>query len=260
MPRTLEDAIKPYSRSWTLQFVNKMRAALPRELRDMVYKELVMQQGFVRPWAMADYALGARVRDVCHGPGCICSREVDIPHAMDASYVGPEIALEVVEAMYKAYPDHFFTVDRVERIKNVLLPDHFKVGFKPTDAARKMTINWKLSRSVREETKKGASRHRRPAKKDFSPLMKVRNKSGFSLRIIMTQRHIRFYPIERALGIIKPVFQHFTAEGANVEVMFIYDSSDVMCSLNEAITQPAATWKKNLADILDEVRILPSNH
>jgi len=72
----------------------------------------------------------------------------------------------------------------------------------------------------------------------------------------MTQLDIRFYPIERALSIIRPICQIFTAEGAKVKVVFVYTgaSSDGW-SLNEALTQPTDTWKENLAKILDEVRI-----
>lgn len=215
----------------------------------MIYHSLVTQQTLMRPWAMASYTFGARSSDMCHGPGCVCGRELDVPHAMDPAYVGAEVAREVVEAVYKAYPGQFFTIGKVELIKEVLLPDHFKVGFRPADVARQMTITWKLSRSVKPVGKRG----RRPAAKDFAPLLQVRNKRGFKLRIAFLQRHVRFYPVERALGIVKKVCEQFVKEGAVVDVVLVYDGSGEEWPMTKALGQPAAVWKKELATALDEV-------
>jgi hypothetical protein len=183
-----------------------------------------------------------------------------VPYAMDPTYVGHEMAREVVEVFYKTWSRFLYQAERVEQVKNILLQDHFHVGFKPADHAREMLINWKLSRSVKENTKKGKQHSRRPTKKDFVPLLKIRNKSGFKLRIVLSQRHIRFLPLERAITIIKPICQQLTREGAIVNLMFYYNiTHGLEFSLNDALTKPAATWKKNLAEQLDEVSTSPSS-
>lgn len=205
----------------------------------------------MRPWLMLTLAS----RKQCPERPCQCLRDLSIPHILSPAYVGPEIALEVVEAFYKSYGAEIFIADRVENINNVLLPDHFHVGFNPADVARQLTINWKLSRSVQEENKKGVVKHRRPTRKDFSPLLKIRNKPGFHLRIFLSQRHIRFSPIENALVMIKPICQQLTKEGVKVELAFLYDTSDELeFPLNDVYAQPPKMWRKNLAKALDEVR------
>jgi hypothetical protein len=235
-----------------------MRSYLPRELRDMVYKCMVLQNESIIPtWKMA--ALASRPE--CPGRPCKCLESLDVPYAMDPTYVGHEMAREVVEVFYKTWSRFLFDLDRVEQVKNVLLLDHFHVGFKPADYAREISISWKLSRSVRETTKKGEQHSRRPLKKDFNPLLKIRNKSGFKLRITISQRHIRFLPLERAITIIKPICQQLIREGAKVELAFYYDVTDgPVFPLNDALTKPTATWKAALAEQLDEVCISPSPH
>lgn len=119
----------------------------------------------------------------CPTRPCGCLKRILVPHILSPALVSPETALEMVEAFYKSYSAQIFITDEVEKINNVLLADYFHVGFNPADVAQQLTIIWKLSRTIVGQDEEGFHTARRPTRDDFSPLLKIRNKAGFHLRI-----------------------------------------------------------------------------
>jgi hypothetical protein len=219
----------------------------------MVYGYLVEEDyDFISPFSL----IGLCERKECPGRPCLCLAHIKIPHALNSAFVGNEVAREVVEALYKEYPKDLFVVHRVESIRNALLADHFHIGLYPKDVAREFTLYWKISRSVHEFDDKEGVRSRRPATEDFNPLLEIRNKSGFQLRIVMSQRHIKLDSLERSLAIISPICKQLIEEGTTLKLEYLYDRPDTLrFPLNDALHQSPETWKKKLVMSLDEVRI-----
>lgn len=230
-----------------------MRTTLPRELRDIVYEFLWWNEtGDLRFWTLQNILFAPD----CIEKPCQCLRNRKIPTFVNPAFVGPEIALEAVESFYKVFvglPGFPMALVRcLENIKSLVCNDVFHVGLDPATVLREARLEIHVEDYV---TLGPPYTHQDSLKEYFEPLLRVVKKSGFQLKINLTQRHIRLNVLAEFLPVLQPIKQAFDAEGAHVTIKFQYDGdADVQWNLNEAVAAPSGNWKEDLIDYLESVR------
>ncbi|KAF2877559.1 hypothetical protein BDV95DRAFT_151661 [Massariosphaeria phaeospora] len=246
----LEAASVAYSKAWTLQFATALQSRLPRELRDVIYGQLWDRAAISKVYKALGTSLTERS---CPGPNCDCLKNVQVPHVVDPAYIGPQVALEVVESFYKAalsQPRNPFSVQKVCNVKHALEDDVFHVGFKPAAIYRSMTVSCGLD----EYANFGPRFLLEPyVQAGFEAPRGIPNKKGFSLHVNITQRYFRLEVLRQLVDMLRPVCEEFEREGAaTVRVMFRDEcKSAVEKNLKDTFALSAEDWKKEMTAFLD---------
>jgi hypothetical protein len=264
MYRRLVDAVLgPYSRAATLALVTRMRARLPRELRDMVYQQLWRDGTHI-----ARLYKVHRLMQVpqCTQRPCRCLKAEQLPTIIDVAFVGADVALEVVEALYSCGASDYtpitslFRATCLEEITYLVCTDAFHVGLDPASVLRVLAVDVVVE-NYHLETQQAPWIDHQAVALQLAPLLKIVHKSGFQLDIILSQRYIRLNVLEEFLNAIRPVLEPLQEGGAIVRFMFSYRyrdefSSPVDYSLFDAFANPAGNWKEEMTGWLDLVSLM----
>ncbi|KAF2822874.1 hypothetical protein CC86DRAFT_409650 [Ophiobolus disseminans] len=232
LPGVYERSILPYLKAWNLKFTEDMQTRLPRELRDMIYDSLWDRETRLAASLLNDMARGAYSQD--EDTLLYLYDYHHLPHFLSLQYVGPKIALEVAEALYKSYVGAGFILWSPSWIHRVLTTDCFYVGLTPKDILRDLSIHCKIdsyrtprvqhamTKNCRHTAVDKAYIDRKLLKKEFNELLSIKNNSNFKLHILLLQRYIRINVIAEVVNVLREVRAAFIAEGAEVNIVWTY--------------------------------------
>ncbi|KAF2824242.1 hypothetical protein CC86DRAFT_326781 [Ophiobolus disseminans] len=207
------DACDAYAQAWSLSFASKL-LCLPRELRNMVY-------GYIWTKDYLDLTKPLMVGALKGQP------DEGIPHVVDVSYVGPEIALEIVEA-YHGKQSLTLQAFRLEEINRIFCDDVFCVGITPATMLRGLQIFLDVD---------GCLSLSNPAEVDvqavepsLNHLLMITKKKDFQLSIELHQCRIRLKLWNTYVNILRPILHAFESEGARVDIFWTCRYSDSIIS------------------------------
>jgi hypothetical protein len=186
-----------------------MQARLPREPRDLVdpyiwdveYVELTLRR-MMRSLQYMDYELfGIK------------------PHVIMPEYVGPDMDREAMEAYYRCAPGMVdaFVAEFLERIETVLFLDVFKLGLKPVEYLRALTVH--INGTCEDVVSDMESEE---LKDNLAQLFKIVRKKDFKLDFILQQTRIRLRQWGELLSMLVPFCREFEAAGPKVHLFWAY--------------------------------------
>jgi hypothetical protein len=200
----------------------------------------------------------------CSGKSCAtgdnvgCHWHQDQPHFIKPAFVGPEAALEVVEAWYKVMgtaTHHPFRAIQLREIERLVTADAFFVGINPADVLRKLDLKFDMDELVLLSGKTFEA-DQSIAQHYLGLLLKIKNKSSFKLNIELSQRRIRLNLWPHAFELLRPILSVFNKEGAHVRIYWTYSGpmyTLIQHELNTLIEKHESNWKKDVIAFLDTV-------
>lgn len=236
-----------YSQAWNLSFASTL-LHLPRELRDMVYAHIWTEE-FIIATAIS---MVSTLEGVTVGT---------LPHVVDPKYVGPEVALEVVEAYYRHVPSqiHAFDAMEPEDIISLVSEDVFHVGLDPATVLREMNITFDMD-SLNRRFNEGVDV--KPIYESLASLLKVSKKKDFKLNITLEQKRIRLNLWDAYFVMLKPILHAFEVEGAQVRILWSYSWTEAFISreLNDLIKDSSPGWKADMVRSIDSEEDIEHQH
>jgi hypothetical protein len=230
-----------------------MLTRLPRELRDMVYTylwngpEVLCNHPSMRRAATPNTnQYGNFQRDP------YVAQPEEHPYFIKPEYMGPIIALEVVEAWYKSYR-YPFLVYHDHNLQRLVTSDVFGVGLDPTDVLRKVHVELNMDDIV---CRPGSTTTEAVSKPSLEILLKIKNKCGFQLNVLLRQRRIRLNDWLPAFESCQAVCQALTTEGALVRIYWTYHEPGtyrIERDLDVLFADPKSDWRKEAIEFLDSV-------
>lgn len=143
------------------------------------------------------------------------------PYLVDPDFVGPKMALEVVEAFYKAdvthryycrvlSEDQIFDYRSPFSLKNMIVNDPFNLGFNPAAHLRSLSIEGQMGRlRTTTHTEQGI-------RESLSLLARIVKKKEFTLSGTSHQNKIRLNMWRLWIEGLHPVLKEFNKAGARV--------------------------------------------
>ncbi|KAH7111855.1 hypothetical protein B0J11DRAFT_585783 [Dendryphion nanum] len=256
----LEAVIRQYSRVWNIAFATYTTSSLPQELCDLIYAE-IWTEGYILGTC---HMMVGTLQGLNNWP---------VPHVVDASFVGREVALGVVAAYYVAAP-HFvaaFDPCQLHQIACLVYDDVFKVGLKPETVLRAMNIKLKMGCLVLKNEPDYTPLEE--IELSFLPLLDIKRQEGFNLNIELSQRHIRISIWREFIDMLRPIILQIESMGASVDIIWSYDgrggglfdepipfSKEIQNSVRHSIQQPRSDWKEHLIQHLDSEPMILDYH
>ncbi|CAE7174766.1 hypothetical protein PTTW11_05687 [Pyrenophora teres f. teres] len=179
-------------------------------------------------------------------------RQEDGPHAYHPFFIKPgcvgyESARESVEAWYKALPrapSHHLQGVPLPAAELIVSKDAFLVGLDLADVLRELHIQIDMSNAF----VRGYARDLPRAVKwrqSLDEIRRIKQRPGFELTIILTQKHIRLNVWPEFLEALQPLVMEFKMEGAQVK--FTFRELD----LPPLVTKPVSEWRQEAATFFD---------
>jgi hypothetical protein len=197
------------------------------------------------------------------------SQGLPLPHVVNKEFVGQDMALEVVEAYYRAVCNRAFDINTPLSISDMIYADRFDVGLYPANILTRMNIDLLLDDLTLEDQHGYMPMDK--IKWCMQPLHDVirKRKSGFKLSITLSQRHIRLNVLEEFINMLRPILVAYHKENGEISILWSYyahdvdntedDESDIKFGRNiqdafqQLIERPGSTWKADMIKCLDEV-------
>lgn len=277
--RKLRSAAAAYSLAWMSGFVAKLRSRLPREIRDMVFESYWAQNPYDLSTSRHESGIMYRSRIpgfVCfasyvdepwQGP-CECLRRKPVPGLVDPAYVGREMALEAVEALYRTQRWDKQPIE-LDEIDHHLHYDEFHIGFRPSTVVRTTNL---LIRPVEHTDVTYSDTPSLTLDPDdivrpLNLLLRIPNKRNYELRIKISQCRIYLSILAQVIETIKPVLSEFIKAGAHVKIDHCYEGNTLdedwrpeLRDISASLNLPPDEWKKEMIKYLDDVRVNPLSH
>jgi hypothetical protein len=206
--------------AWNNAFFRVMRARLPRELRDMVYTHLAID-GKTRDYTtyLFQETKGWCTEACLSADNFTCLTWHYSPLFFRPAVVGSEVALEMVEAWYKAMqsnPDHPFITRSPRRVECFVLEDHFGVVVTGSDLLQNMTLEFDIEKLVLSHDMSYADPT--AARHCLDSLHRIKNKRGFRSRVELSQRRVRLNLWPLVFDLLRPILREFVDAGAYVSL------------------------------------------
>ncbi|KAF2688856.1 hypothetical protein K458DRAFT_154052 [Lentithecium fluviatile CBS 122367] len=266
----LSDTIKTYSQVATFDIAERMQTKLPRELRDIITRQVwdPSLQGHLRPTLYED-DLARIFRTKCPGRPCECLRDVkNLNPWLNPACVGPAAALESAEMVYRLIVGMY--ADSPEMINYQLYADPFHVGFTPLPVIDNFTIEINIDYHFRKQRRSREAAHKNKDKEAYSfldtlaeaveNLLKIPKKRGFTLDITLEQRYIRPNVLTEVLKVLKPAIEEFDKEEADIDMRFVYHNekgtrdpkqAKFVWDLSDVYERSDEDWQAELSAALD---------
>ncbi|ORY17500.1 hypothetical protein BCR34DRAFT_40007 [Clohesyomyces aquaticus] len=148
--KKINDEAEAYAKAWGCSFGDKICATLPRELRDAVYKELVISHvpidircvAEVDPWVVweswgAKPSLLEEDGDFSYDNRVSTIRK-KYSRFTDADYIGSQASREVAEVFYE---HNVFHIGDPVDLGNFLTKDIFETGVSPGNLVRRLQVS-----------------------------------------------------------------------------------------------------------------------
>jgi hypothetical protein len=257
------------------EYARKFRAALPTELRDMVYAQVwdreTVERAFdnvcpkVPPVVLTDNLIALYddaeegwqpnsplVGDMswqmaCRHEPCACFRWWQLPFWVQHQFVGFEVAKEAAAAYYRAGLPRRLSSGFSE-LDDMLSTDHFHLGVRPFDHLRRLELGLSVLKYTffvgsGPEDHKNSQRHQLDIIKTQSrALLKMRLKRGFEL--ILKTAWCRDLPEGLSLlDEMPPVVNVLKLTGVSVRVMAWHAPSSKDYDVSDYYTLPKEQWK-----------------
>ncbi|KAF2853554.1 hypothetical protein T440DRAFT_476800 [Plenodomus tracheiphilus IPT5] len=157
----------------------------------------------------------------CAGKVCNCFKWSSLPNWMRHQYVGIQVAKEVVAAYYRAMPLEQLSIP-LDRLRDVLLIDHFHLGVRPVDHIRRIKISLHdedICHGVGWDCRRIDMTGMQMLKLNLSALLDVRLKSALKLSVHTTRPyalHFKYFP---SLNVFRPIGIELKHAGAEIELI-----------------------------------------
>jgi len=200
-------------------------------------------------------AMGRTLQSVCSSGDKECPCRDGLPHFVKPAFVGSDAALEAVEAWYRAAqrdPWPFLWASQVRHVERLVTADAFFVGLNPADVLRKLTLELDMEGLLLSPDGDFAA-DPSIARHYLGLLSKIKNKRGFDLNVILSQRRIRLNLWPQAFDLIRPVLNEFENEGACVHVTWNHDEGEAIRDVKSLVKELPVGWKKDVISFLDDV-------
>jgi hypothetical protein len=258
------------------EYARKFQAALPLELRELVYAQVwdsetvehafdnvcdrlsavVLARNQIALYSNDEKSLSVTTllqeapwTVVCPHHACACFRWWQLPFWVQHQFVGLEVAKETAAAYYRAgLPKHL----------SMLSVDHFHMGVKPADHLHRLELDLSefeyhfiVSAGSEEHNNR---RHRlETINKQSQALLSLRVKRGFEL-VLKTSWHATFPEGLSVLDEMSPVINVLKLTGAGVRVMawhsYLGKDYDVADYFSLATEQWEAKWLATMSEEL----------
>jgi hypothetical protein len=173
-------------------------------------------------------------------------------HFIKPEYVGPTVALEVVEAWYKAVQTHRhpFIIHHDHNLERFVKLDVFGVGLGPTDVPREVVVVLNMNDIV---CRSGSTPTEAIPRPSLEVLLKIKSKYGFQLDIALRQQRIRLNDWLLAFDSCR---RDLPAEGALIRIYWTYhepETSPIERDFDVIFAGPKPDWRKDIIEFLDSV-------
>jgi len=188
-----------------------------------------------------------------------------LPHVVEVSFVGPEIALEMVEAFYEYAGKHSAPLwaKKPRDIDRLVCEDTFHVGLNPATVLRGLDIVFDVDKLTLPHSTEVDVNNIETSLKLLHTIVK---KKDFRLRIELSQRRIRLNLWSSYFNMLRPILHAFESEGAEVRIVWSYRHyatsffSLVAWELNDMIRQNEPVDKDKLKNSLGAEDSIDAGH
>lgn len=249
--------VLPYSQACSQAFAAELIARLPREVRDMVYAYL---------WP-DEFGYDMKMMTGLLYEGKQTRRTHKVP-IIDPSYVGSEMAREVVEAIYqnescgsgRFFGERVFCATSPHTLRRLICDDTFGVGLDPANHLRSMSIKYHIDELMVHDGFYNRTYSLKQITRSFSALLRVVKKRGFELEIELTQQRVRLNMWNEWFEALRPIVNTFEEGGATVTINWKYDGiqddsvkNQYWRPLVDMIRNQEPDWRCEVADWMDSV-------
>ncbi|KAF1361131.1 hypothetical protein EJ07DRAFT_176517 [Lizonia empirigonia] len=249
--------VLPYSQACSQALSAELLARLPREVRDMVYAYLWPDEFGYDMMVMTGLLYGGKQ-----------TRRTRKVHIIDPSYVGTEMAREVVEALYQNercgsgpfYGERVFCATSPNTLRRLICDDTFGVGLDPATHLRSMSIKYHIDKLMAHDGCYDRSYSLKQITRSFSALLRVVKKRGFELEIELTQQRVRLNMWNEWFEALRPILSTFEECGATVTIKWNYDGiqddsvpNQYWRPLVNMIRNQGPDWRREVADWMDSL-------
>jgi hypothetical protein len=242
----MDKSILCYAKMWNRTFARHIISLLPNELRCMLYANIWTEPYITEACEYIHYTLQGR-KD--------CPR----PHFIDALFVGPQMALEIVAAFYANVfaQTPASRVDDLSHIPNLVYDDIFQVGLRTDTALRRLDIRLDLDGLNFQDLDTGRLEWQ------MRPLCNIKTRN-FELNLTLSHSSIQLSVLEKVFDSLRPVLTICKSKGMDVNIFF-YDWDSIILRGDELILEeyklllehqiyvPDAEWKSRALNLLDDV-------
>jgi hypothetical protein len=204
-----DDTTLSYLKLDNLFLATQMQASLPQELRDLVRSYI---------WDIEHLKLTLR-RIVRSLQGMDYEFFGIKSHVIIPEYVGPDMARKAMKAYYRCASGMVdaFAAHCPDSIENVLFLDVFKLGLKPVEYLRALTVQ------INGTCKDGVDDMKlEEIKNNLAQLFQIVRKKDFKLEIILQQTHILLRQWNELFSILGPFSSEFEATGVKDHLSWAY--------------------------------------
>ena len=138
-------------------------------------------------------------------------RHKPLPHVVDVSFVGPEIALEMVEAFYEHAGKYStpFLAQEPRDIDRLVCEDVFHLGLNPATVLRGLDIVFDVDKLTLPHSTEVDVNNIETSLKLLHTIVK---KKDFRLKINLSQRRIRLNLWSSYFNMLRPILHAFESE------------------------------------------------
>jgi hypothetical protein len=251
--------VRMYSKGICLPFVEAACAALPRELRDMVWTYLLDDEKTMKK--VEEY--------LQHTVKAEVNPAADHVFLVQAGWIGEQAAREILEPLYKKAFKTFACKDRGVSVLHSLTMDVCGAGLTPMRFVKKLEVFWEVEGGGRagNEALRDPGHWRKRRRRDFirrpswkacfESLLQMPDPSLFSMHFRIFDMNISTEHLALLLEAFEPVYEHLVASGSRIQIFYCHcpgclGSSHAVLDLTRYIGLDMEVWRGELEDRVSE--------